>query len=206
VLLKRIKKARRILEVGCGDGYLLGLVSPLCDVVVGIDADQTATQLASDKLKYIANATVLQADCYQLPCAQAAFDVVLLADVIEHLPNPDACLQEACRTLTPGGRVLITTPQWQPTGARDPYHYKEYKPGELVELLARYFSSVVMVFFWPRHWHIAYSSSTRIGRKLIRIFSRHFYNPFLREGSDNRRYAMMLAVCEQPRSCAERIL
>jgi SAM-dependent methyltransferase len=38
------------------------------------------------------------------------FDVIVAGDVIEHLPNPQALLEAAARLLSPGGRLLIATP------------------------------------------------------------------------------------------------
>jgi 2-polyprenyl-3-methyl-5-hydroxy-6-metoxy-1,4-benzoquinol methylase len=196
VLLKRIKKANRILDVGCGDGYLMSLVSRLCESVVGIDSEPTATSLAAAKLQRFRNSRVVAGSCYELPFVGGSFDVVLLADVIEHLADPERCLQEISRVLTPNGALLITTPKWRPDRRWDWRHFKEYKPEELAVCLKRCFSRVTMSFFWPMTWYRMYS--TRVGWRLIRIFARYLYNPFLQEGDAPESFGQIVSVCESP--------
>lgn len=49
-------------------------------------------------------------DGQRLPFAAGGFDTVLLLDVLEHLPDPPACLKEIHRVLAPGGRVVVQVP------------------------------------------------------------------------------------------------
>jgi ubiquinone/menaquinone biosynthesis C-methylase UbiE len=197
VLLKRLGTAKRVLDVGCGDGYLMGLVSPHCELAVGIDSELSGIKLASARLRPFANCTVGQASCYNLPFTANCFDVILLADVFEHLEDPDLCIKELCRILTPNGTLLLTTPQWRPDRMWDRLHCKEYKPVEVRDCLERYFSDVSMKFCWPLTWSDWYS--TRIGFQLIRIFSRYLYNPFLRESARPEKFGQIIAVCQQVR-------
>ena len=46
----------------------------------------------------------------RLPFADDAFDVVVAGEVLEHVPHPDLMLAEIRRVLTPGGRLLLSTP------------------------------------------------------------------------------------------------
>jgi 2-polyprenyl-3-methyl-5-hydroxy-6-metoxy-1,4-benzoquinol methylase len=48
-----------------------------------------------------------------LPLADGSFDCVLLSEVIEHLEAPKVSIREASRVLRPGGRLLVTTPNYQ---------------------------------------------------------------------------------------------
>jgi SAM-dependent methyltransferase len=54
-------------------------------------------------------------DCWAradaIPLADGVVDVVLCTQVIEHLPDPSACLSEMARILAPGGRLVVTAPQ-----------------------------------------------------------------------------------------------
>jgi ubiquinone/menaquinone biosynthesis C-methylase UbiE len=61
-----------------------------------------------------------------LPFRQASFDVVLLADVIEHLEHAALCVQELRRVLVPGGVALVTTPLGRPDRNPRWNHVKEY--------------------------------------------------------------------------------
>jgi len=197
VIAKRVTGAKRALDVGCGDGYLMNLLSPFCQSVFGVDPEPTAVALAAAKLQGFANCMVARASCYQLPFSNGCFDLVLLADVFEHLENPKECLREVSRILAPDGTLVVTTPKWRPDRIWDRFHYKEYKPEELAVCLQSYFSQVTMTFFWPMAWYRIYS--TRIGWRLMRIFCRYLANPFLREGSTPEAHHQILAVCQQPR-------
>jgi SAM-dependent methyltransferase len=121
---------------------------------------------------------------------------VLLADVIEHLPEPEACLREIARILTPGGALFLTTPKWRADRMWDTHHVKEYTPEDLRGLLEQYFSDVRLNFFWPMRWSKFYS--TKVGWRLIRVFARYAYNPFLREGSKVGNFGQILALCRKP--------
>ena len=47
------------------------------------------------------------------PFATNLFDCILLSEVIEHLEVPQISIREAARVLCPGGRLLITTPNYR---------------------------------------------------------------------------------------------
>jgi 2-polyprenyl-3-methyl-5-hydroxy-6-metoxy-1,4-benzoquinol methylase len=48
-----------------------------------------------------------------LPLADQTFDCVLLSEVIEHLESPQLTIRETARVLRPGGRLLVTTPNYR---------------------------------------------------------------------------------------------
>jgi len=183
--------------VGCGDGYLMNLVAPLCNRTIGIDYDFAATKLATKKLPQPIKCKVMQASSYQLPFYDEKFDIALLTDVIEHLEMPERCVKEIGRVLTPDGTLLLTTLNWRPDRKWDWRHIREYRPLELEALLRSFFSKVTLSFFWPLVWSKMYA--TKIGWKAIRLFARHFYNPFLRQGSNPRHFGQILAICQCPR-------
>ena len=197
VVAKRIKSGRRILDIGCGDGYLTSLVRSFAHQVVGVDTEPTAVLLAKSKLQQFPNCRVMQASCYELPFANRTFDIAILADVIEHLESPETCLKEITRVLAPNGTLLLTTPKRRSDRIWDRYHFKEYNPEELLACLQRYFSGVKVIFFCPIRWYKIYE--TRVGYKLMKPFSKYLYNPYLREGDDPKNYHQILAVCEQSR-------
>jgi SAM-dependent methyltransferase len=76
-----------------------------------------------------------------LPLADAAVDVVVSLQVVEHLWNQPGFFAECARVLRPGGRLLVSTPNritFSP--GRDtplnPFHTRELAAAELAELLA----------------------------------------------------------------------
>lgn len=196
ILAGRVGRVQRILDVGCGDGYLMGRVSACGNSVVGIDPAAVGVALAADRLRHFRNCTVVQGSAYNLPFGDGYFDVVLLADVIEHLERPAKSLREMTRVLAPNGTLLVTTPKWRPDRKWDPQHVREYQPEELNTCLKAHFSDVNVTFFWPLNWSAMYT--TKVGWRLIRLFSRYVYNPFLQAGCEAERYGQMVAVCRQP--------
>ena len=97
VVRKRLRRVKRILDIGCGDGYLLSLARAYGSTVCGIDTELAALQLAKTQLKPLDDCGLAQANCYDLPFAAESFDMILLTDVFEHLADPDLCLKEICR-------------------------------------------------------------------------------------------------------------
>jgi len=100
----------RALDLGCGQGDLLVMLSARATSVTGIDYAEVMVQTARENLSGIPNVEVLCAPGEILPLPDHHVDAVVLADVIEHLVDPPQCLRECRRVLKPGGRLVITTP------------------------------------------------------------------------------------------------
>ena len=93
----------RVLDIGCGIGTYVEKLSEVSGEVYGVDID--ATRVQNGKAKGLSVAV-----SERLPFADGSFDVVLLNEVIEHVQDDAATLQEACRVLRPGGHVVIYAP------------------------------------------------------------------------------------------------
>lgn len=189
--------AGRVLDVGAGDGYLAGRLAARCREVEAVEYEPSGVALASDMLADLGNVSVRQGSTYSLDYADAGFDGVVMADVIEHLDAPGAAVAEMARVLADDGVALITTPQWRPDRIWDERHVKEYTPDEFRALLGEHFKSVELVFSWPRLWSDAYR--TRIGWRLLRMAGRLGFNPFLSESDSPEGRCQMLAICRLPR-------
>ncbi len=125
-----------VLDLGCGIGHSYELLAPR--ETVGLDRDPEA--LAGQ-----ARETVV-GDMRELPFAAGSFASVLAVHSIEHVPDPERVAAEVVRVLAPGGMAVFVTPN-RFTFARaeeiiDPYHYVEYGPAELAELLDPTFATV----------------------------------------------------------------
>ncbi|HVV23321.1 MAG TPA: class I SAM-dependent methyltransferase [Pseudonocardiaceae bacterium] len=99
--------ARTIVDVGCGDGAATALVAGLDPRhhVVGVDWSARAVATARAHGFHLVGGGV-----DALPIASGAADVVIMSEVIEHLVDTDAALDEARRVLRPGGVLLLSTP------------------------------------------------------------------------------------------------
>jgi len=137
----------RVLDAGCGDGFFLGILRDLGFAnVIGVDISEVRVKACRDK--------GLEARCLPVEqCADlGAFDLVLLMDVLEHVPDPAVALRAVHQALTPGGilylnvpvcdsfrlrceRVLLRRTRLQQSAAWDETHRHAWSARELNRLL-----------------------------------------------------------------------
>jgi ubiquinone/menaquinone biosynthesis C-methylase UbiE len=132
---------KSVLDVGCGIGYLSGLLSDLGAEVVGIDIEFSALAYSSKTVDGLF--ALALAD--KLPFKSSLFDIVILSDVIEHLVEPDKTLVEIRRIGKPGALVVISTPHLKGflTGTwitsilhgHNDQHMADYRKGYTVDTL-----------------------------------------------------------------------
>ncbi len=98
------------LDVGCSSGMMTASIAPLFRYTLGMDYDAIAlSEIApSDQAK----ADFARSDAMQLPIADASIDVVICAQVYEHVPSDKALFDEIYRVLKPGGMVFFSGPNW----------------------------------------------------------------------------------------------
>ena len=101
--------ARRVLEVGCGEGrQLTAIGSRFPDAeLVGLDLPDVELMEAWDGIE----SAMVQGSALTLPFADKSFDLVLVIEVLEHLPDPEQALREIARVAS--GSVVVSVP-WEP--------------------------------------------------------------------------------------------
>lgn len=106
----------RILDLGCGRGELVFNCAKYGAQAVGLDYSEKAMELVRGALRaqtkeVQACSTILMADAKTIPLANGTFDVVIMADLIEHLRlwESDKVIREAARILRPGGYLVAHT-------------------------------------------------------------------------------------------------
>ena len=108
---------RAVLEIGCGRGELA------CELVTGktpparlIAADFAHAAVRLGRVRAasrdIAGVTWMVADVQHIGLPDASVDTVISCETIEHLPDPGQALREFHRVLRPGGRLILTTPNY----------------------------------------------------------------------------------------------
>jgi SAM-dependent methyltransferase len=95
----------RVLENGCGVGMYVEHLVPLGGTVIGLEYDFDRAREAHANSAHIINAAG-----EQIPLPAATFDLILSHEVLEHVQNDRAAVQEMVRLLKPGGRVVIFCP------------------------------------------------------------------------------------------------
>jgi len=113
--LAEVMPGMTILDVGCGRGEIVRHCARLGANAFGVDYAPVAMQMARTALSGLeANAGktgIAQADAKKLPFPDAAFDRIMMFDIVEHL-HPwelDEAMHEVHRILKPNGRLVIHT-------------------------------------------------------------------------------------------------
>ena len=113
ILYLPAKMHGRLLDVGCGNGQTLALMTNLGWQAQGLDIDPAAVQVASAKGLKVRQGT-LQSQQFEA----GAFDAVLMSHVIEHIHDPVSLMKECHRILRPGGQLIVITPNIRSWGHR----------------------------------------------------------------------------------------
>ena len=150
IILSMIPQGARVLDVGCGTGSVSTLVRDLRGAtVVGIEPN-------ADRARHAVEAHGLHVihGVYAPDVAErfGPFDVVLFADVLEHLVDPAEALRQVRPALAPGGRVVASIPNvahwsvrvdllrgrfdYTPTGIMDATHLRWFTCDSVVRLFA----------------------------------------------------------------------
>ncbi len=97
--------ARRVLDVGCGEGQVARLaIAGGAAVAIGVDPTPAQIHVAVDRAGGPAYA---RAGAAGLPFADGSFDAAVACLVFEHIRAIDAAIAEVARVLQPGGRFLF---------------------------------------------------------------------------------------------------
>jgi ubiquinone/menaquinone biosynthesis C-methylase UbiE len=165
---RRYAAGKRVLDAGCGTGYGSAELAQSAADVTGVDL--AADAIAYAKTNYpIPGLRFIESSCTAVPFPPESFDLLVAFEVIEHLSDHRAFLNECARLLTPEGLFIVSSPNkryYAKTRAEtgpNPYHEHEFEAGEFVHELERVFPNVRLllqnrvesfafhpaVSFWP---------------------------------------------------------
>lgn len=140
-----LKDGDKILEIGCGDGFYLHILSNLGIrlQITGVDIDKNALKsarknLSSKKIRLL-HGDVLN----NLPFGPSEFDKIIMSEVCEHLDDDVKGLKEARRLLKKNGLLVITVPNKNYPFFWDPINW----------VLQHFFDTHIKSGFWAGIWN-----------------------------------------------------
>lgn len=150
MLAELVPVGSRVLDVGCGTGSVSRIIADTRNAkIIGIEPDPCRAAVARSRALEVHEQLFSAAILQEL----GSFDVIVFADVLEHVADPGNFLQLAHRALLPGGRVIASVPNvahwsvrmdllrgrfdYQPCGIRDATHLRWFT-AETIRLLFEY--------------------------------------------------------------------
>ena len=126
-----------LLDIGCGTGANLPMVTSVVmgdastpdGHVVALDYSPLALEFARRHLGDLP-VTLLRGDATRVPFEPNSFDVVTMFDVLEHVEDDAAAVEEIFRVLKPGGAFVLSVPAYQKLwSAHDEalHHFRRYE-------------------------------------------------------------------------------
>lgn len=166
----------RVLDVGCGTARkALDLIIPYCEYYCGIDqrsaVEYCKSTIRRDHVEFIVDDLESPK-----PLAFPAYDVVICADVIEHLASPDRLIAFLRGVLAPEGRLVLSTPErdilYGPDAVRSPNpdHVREWNRAELRKLLSAHGLRVIEQVLVPQF-------RIRASKVALRLLRQHMSRP-----------------------------
>src|ERR1039457_1563451 len=143
----RLARGKRVLDAGCGAGYGAAELGEAGAPVGGADiaAEAVTFARAHYRLPYL---EFEQASCTALPHPDAAFDLVVAFEVIEHLPGWRDFLLEVRRVRAPTGQFIVSTPnklyygESRSRAGANPFHAHEFEFDEFRAELSAIFPHI----------------------------------------------------------------
>jgi len=111
LMLELVRKhgaqGRKILDVGCTDGFLSRFFKEMGLYVIGVDASTSAVETAKGVCD---EAYVAELGTQRLPLPDGSVDLVWAGEVIEHIFDTEFFVEDLRRVMAPGGRLILSTP------------------------------------------------------------------------------------------------
>jgi SAM-dependent methyltransferase len=201
----------RVVDMACGEGYGSAVLAGQAAQVTGVDANPEAHEHA--RLRYSAPGLRFERGLVEEWEQEAPWDAIVFLQTIEHVPEPAALLRRFAGLLAPQGVAYVSTPNrltLAPAGAErsdNPWHVREYTPGEYRDMVAPEFGTLEMLGLFHARKLRAHELALRLGWDRAHAalhVTRPFYSRFvpainerdfvLRDGPLERSLDL-LAVC-----------
>ncbi|MBI5575333.1 MAG: glycosyltransferase [Deltaproteobacteria bacterium] len=140
-------RGKRVLDLGSGEGYGAHILSKAAASVVGIDIEVEAVRHARDKYaNKSGNLSYAPGSATRIPFEDGRFEVVVCFEMLEHIDEHEAMINEIRRVLCDDGILIVSTPDKKVysdlPGYANEYHVRELYLEEFRTLLCGHFPHV----------------------------------------------------------------
>lgn len=173
-------KDKNVLDIACGTGYGSEMMaSGGAKTVVGADIDGETITLARANYQQ-ENLSFERVNAIEMPFGDASFEAVVSFETIEHLDKAEKFIDEVVRVLTPGGRLILSTPNRKATrklAVKNPFHIKEFDQEELLAKLGARFEAIKICGQRPIR---SLTLKQKLIKKLYLLYAKIKYLEFLK--------------------------
>jgi len=104
LVARQLQGARRVLDIGCGEGQVARRIASTGAEVVGVDPTAAQVEMARRRA---GGPRYVRAGAEALPCRDGSFDTVVICLALEHVDAFETAIDEVARVLEPGGRFIL---------------------------------------------------------------------------------------------------
>lgn len=154
-----------VVDLACGEGYGTEVLARTAKSVIGVEANPETFEHA--RLRYTQPNITFERTLVET--FDGEVDAAVFLQTIEHVEDPDSILDQIRSNLRPGGVAYVSTPNvltLAPEGKErsdNPFHLREYKPGEYSELCRRHFPQVEVLGLFHSRMLRAHEVALRLG-------------------------------------------
>jgi len=147
---------KRVVDIGCGEGYGPSILSERAASVLGVDIAPEVVEHARSR-HGSETVTFEVMDVNDLDLDDGSFDLAVSFQVAEHLADEAGYFSEIARVLAPGGTAVLTTPNRLTISPGsetpiNPFHLREYTPDEFRAALEEHFGKVRLSGLFHAGW------------------------------------------------------
>jgi SAM-dependent methyltransferase len=193
-LARDMAPGKRVIDIGCGEGYGPAMLAGAAAEVLGVDIAPEVVEHARSTYPS-ANLSFEVMDVGELRVPTGSYDLAVSFQVVEHLVDESGYFSEIARVLGETGTAVITTPNRLTISPGsdtpiNPFHLREYTPEEFAGVLADYFGVVEIRGLFHSGW-LAFNDRLKLvdfirfygmGRANPRFWTHRLLTPLVRTG------------------------